>query len=398
MLNGKTIVLGITGGIAAYKSAYLASLLIKDGAHVQVIMTEHAKQFITPTTLEGLTNERCLADTFDRNHEFSTEHIAIAKRADAVIIAPATANTIAKLSHGLADDMLTTTVLACTCPKIVAPAMNSNMYENQITQKNIKTLKDYGIQVVEPEVGRLACGDAGSGKMAEPEVLLQYVRKACAYSQDLKEKKVLVTAGPTKERIDPVRFITNPSTGKMGYSIAQICALRGAEVTLVTGETEIVPPLFVEVVSVITAEQMFEQVVKRSGRMDIIIKAAAVADYKPKVVSEQKVKKTEGDITIEMERTQDILAYLGTHRKKGQFLCGFSMETENMLENSKKKLEKKQVDMIVANNLKEEGAGFGVDTNVITLIKKQEIKEFPLLTKEEAAQKIIDEIIFCVES
>ncbi len=393
MLKGKTIILGVTGGIAAYKSAYLTSLLVKAGAKVQVIMTEHAQEFIKPLTFEALTNTRCLTDTFDRNHEYSTEHVALAKKADAVIIAPATANVIAKLARGLADDMLTTTVLACSCPKIIAPAMNTRMYENPVTRDNIELLKNYGMEVVEPAEGRLACGDTGAGKMPEPDILFQYVLKACAFEKDMEGKKVLVTAGPTQENIDPVRYITNHSTGKMGYSIARICAFRGAQVTLVTGKTSIEPPLFVQVVEVTTARDMYEAVTARSDEMDIIIKSAAVADFRPKTVSDEKIKKAGEELVLEMERTDDILSYLGSHKKEGQYLCGFSMETENMLENSKAKLKKKNVDMIVANNLKVQGAGFGTDTNIVTLITQNSIKELDILTKEEVAVKILDVIL-----
>ncbi|MDO4474358.1 MAG: bifunctional phosphopantothenoylcysteine decarboxylase/phosphopantothenate--cysteine ligase CoaBC [Eubacteriales bacterium] len=392
MLKGKMIVLGVTGGIAAYKSAMLASLLVKSGADVQVIMTEHAKEFISPLTFEALTNRRCLTDTFDRNHEYSTEHVSVAKQADAVIVAPATANVIAKLAHGIADDMLTTTILACKCPKIIAPAMNTGMYENPVTQDNMSLLEKYGMTVVTPATGRLACGDTGKGKMPEPEELLQYVLMACAYEKDMKGKKVLVTAGPTREPIDPVRFITNHSSGKMGYSIAKICALRGAEVTLVTGKTALTPPAFVNVVPITTAKEMFEEVTARSADMDIIIKSAAVADYRPKNVSEQKMKKKDSDLAIEMERTDDILKYLGEHKKEGQFLCGFAMETENLLQNASDKLAKKNADMIVANSLRTKGAGFGTDTNVVTLITKEGMQELDIMTKEEVAKKLLDEI------
>ena len=357
LLKGKTILLGVTGGIAAYKSAYLTSLLVKAGADVQVIMTEHAQEFITPLTFEGLTNQRCHTDTFDRNHEYSTEHISLADRADAVIIAPATANVIAKLAHGIADDMLTTTVLACTCPKIIVPAMNTRMYENAVTQDNLRKLKEYGMEIVEPAEGRLACGDVGKGKMPEPDILYQYVLKACAYKKDMEGLKVLVTAGPTQESLDPVRYLTNHSSGKMGYSIARICALRGADVTLVSGRTSIEPPMFVSIVPVVSAQDMYEAVTQRSSQADIIIKAAAVADYRPASVSNEKIKKSDSDTSLSLERTEDILKFLGSHKREGQFICGFSMETENMLENSKAKLKKKNVDMIVANNLKVEGAG-----------------------------------------
>lgn len=393
MLKGKTVILGVTGGIAAYKSAWLTSLLIKAGADVQVIMTEHAREFIAPLTFEALTNQRCHTDTFDRNHEYSTEHVSLASRADAVIIAPATANVIAKLACGIADDMLTTTVLACDCPKIVVPAMNTRMYENPVTQDNLEKLRKYGMTVVEPAAGRLACGDVGKGKMPEPDVLFQYVLMACAFEKDMAGKKVLVTAGPTQERIDPVRYITNHSTGRMGYSIAKICALRGAEVTLVTGQTALEPPLFVDVVPVVSARDMYEAVVERSGEMDVIIKAAAVADYRPAVTSDEKIKKSDGDMAIAMERTDDILGYLGQHKEPGQFLCGFSMETQNMLENSRAKLRKKNLDMIVANNLKVKGAGFGTDTNVVTIITADMEKELELMSKDEVAARLLDEIL-----
>lgn len=393
MLKGKTVILGVTGGIAAYKSAGLTSLLVKAGADVQVIMTEHAREFIAPLTFEALTNQRCHTDTFDRNHEYSTEHVSLASRADAVIIAPATANVIAKLACGIADDMLTTTVLACDCPKIVVPAMNTRMYENPVTQDNLEKLRKYGVTVVEPAAGRLACGDVGKGKMPEPDVLFQYVLMACAFEKDMAGKKVLVTAGPTQERVDPVRYITNHSTGRMGYSIAKICALRGAEVTLVTGQTALEPPLFVDVVPVVSARDMYEAVVERSGEMDVIIKAAAVADYRPAVTSDEKIKKSDGDMAIDMERTDDILGYLGSCKKPGQFLCGFSMETQNMLENSRAKLRKKNLDMIVANNLKVKGAGFGTDTNVVTIITADMEKELELMSKDEVAARLLDEIL-----
>ena len=393
MLKGKTVILGVTGGIAAYKSAWLTSLLVKAGADVQVIMTEHAREFIAPLTFEALTNQRCHTDTFDRNHEYSTEHVSLASRADAVIIAPATANVIAKLACGIADDMLTTTVLACDCPKIVVPAMNTRMYENPVTQDNLEKLRKYGMTVVEPAAGRLACGDVGKGKMPEPDVLFQYVLMACAFEKDMAGKKVLVTAGPTQERIDPVRYITNHSTGQMGYSIAKICALRGAEVTLVTGQTALEPPLFVDVVPVVSARDMYEAVVERSGEMDVIIKAAAVADYRPAVTSDEKIKKSDEDMAIDMERTDDILGYLGSCKKPGQFLCGFSMETQNMLENSRAKLRKKNLDMIVANNLKVKGAGFGTDTNVVTIITADMEKELELMSKDEVAARLLDEIL-----
>ncbi len=393
ILKGKTVILGVSGGIAAYKSASLASMLIKSGAKVHVIMTEHATNFIHPITFETLTRQKCLTDTFDRNFEFNVEHVELAKAADVIMIAPATANVIAKAAHGIADDMLTTTLLACKCPKIIVPAMNTRMYENPITQDNMSTLKKYGMEVVAPATGYLACGDTGAGKMPEPEILFEHIVRAIAYPKDMEGKKVLVTAGPTQEKIDPVRYISNHSTGKMGYAIARQCMLRGAQVTLVSGKTNLKPPMFVEVVSVISAKDMYEAVIERSDRMDIIIKAAAVADYRPANVSEEKMKKTGGELSIELERTQDILQHLGTHKKEGQFLCGFSMETQNMLENSRKKLEKKNLDMIAANNLKVEGAGFGTDTNIITLITKDMEKELEIMTKAEAADEILDEIM-----
>ena len=393
ILKGKTVIIGVSGGIAAYKSASLASMLIKSGAKVHVIMTEHATNFIHPITFETLTRQKCLTDTFDRNFEFNVEHVELAKAADVIMIAPATANVIAKAAHGIADDMLTTTLLACKCPKIIVPAMNTRMYENPITQDNINTLKKYGMEVVTPATGYLACGDTGAGKMPEPEILFEHIVRAIAYPKDMEGKKVLVTAGPTQEKIDPVRYISNHSTGKMGYAIARQCMLRGAQVTLVSGKTNLKPPMFVEVVSVISAKDMYEAVIERSDRMDIIIKAAAVADYRPANVSEEKMKKTGGELSIELERTQDILQHLGTHKKEGQFLCGFSMETQNMLENSRKKLEKKNLDMIAANNLKVEGAGFGTDTNIITLITKDMEKELEIMTKAAAADEILDEIM-----
>ena len=393
MLKGKKIVLGITGGIAAYKSAALTSLLIKSGADVQVIMTEHAREFIAPLTFEALTNRRCLTDTFDRNHEYSTEHVALAKEADAVLIAPATANVMAKLAHGIADDMLTTTVLACGCPKVIAPAMNTRMYENPATRENMDTLRRHGMTVVEPASGRLACGDVGAGKMPEPEELLQYVLMACACEKDMVGKKVLVTAGPTRELLDPVRYITNHSTGKMGYSIAKLCALRGAQVTLVSGKTSLIPPMFVEVVPVVTAEDMFREVTARSREMDIIIKAAAVADYRPKNVCDEKMKKSDGEMTLELERTKDILGYLGSHKREGQFLCGFAMETQNLLENGKEKLLRKNADMIIANDLRIQGAGFGTDTNVVTIITEDRTQALELMSKEAVAGQILNEIL-----
>ncbi len=394
MLKGKTVLLGVTGSIAAYKIAYLASALKKLSADVHVLMTQNATNFINPITFETLTGNKCLVDTFDRNFEFSVEHVSLAKKADVVLIAPATANVIAKLAHGLADDMLTTTVLACTCKKIISPAMNTRMFENSITQDNLKICEKYGMEVISPASGYLACGDTGAGKMPEPEVLLQYILKEILYKKDLTGKKILVTAGPTREAIDPVRYITNHSTGKMGYAIAKVAAYRGADVTLVTGPAEAEIPMFVHVVKVTSARDMFEAVTSRSGEMDAIIKAAAVADYRPKTVGTEKTKKSDGDMAIELERTDDILKYLGEHKKEGQFLCGFSMETQNMMENSRKKLEKKNLDMIVANNLKVAGAGFGTDTNVVTLITKEKEVQLEIMPKEEVAVHLLDAIFF----
>ena len=393
MLKGKTVLLGITGSIAAYKIAYLASALRKLHADVHVLMTENATNFINPITFETLTGNKCLVDTFDRNFQFQVEHVSIAKKADVVMIAPASANVIGKLANGLADDMLTTTVMACRCQKILSPAMNTAMYENPVVQDNIRKLKNYGYEVITPASGYLACGDTGAGKMPEPETLLEYILKEAAFQKDLAGKKLLVTAGPTQEAIDPVRCLTNHSSGKMGYAIAKMAMLRGAEVTLVSGPTAIEPPLFVKVVPVTSARDMFEAVTGLSDEQDIIIKAAAVADYRPKQVSEDKVKKKDDQASIELERTDDILKYLGQHKKQGQFLCGFSMETRDMLRNSRAKLEKKNLDMVAANNLKVEGAGFQGDTNVLTLITQDEEVSLPLMSKEDAALKILDKIL-----
>lgn len=390
MLQGKTVLLGVTGGIAAYKAAALASALVKQHCQVEVVMTEHATKFVTPLTFEQLTGRRTMVDTFDRNFSHQVEHIALAQRTDLVLIAPATANVCAKLAHGLADDMLTTTVLACKCPKLIAPAMNTNMYENPVTQDNLDILRRYGWEVIAPASGRLACGAVGAGKMPEPEDLLQHVLRQLACPHDLEGKHVLVTAGPTQESLDPVRYLTNHSTGKMGYAIARMAMLRGAQVTLVTGPTAIAPPPFVDVVPVVSAQDMFEAVAAHSPNADMIFKAAAVADYTPIGYSNDKVKKKDGDLSIPLKRTTDILQYLGQHRRPSQVICGFSMETRDMLENSRAKLEKKNVDMICANNLKVAGAGFGTDTNVITLITQDDITELPLMSKEEAASRIID--------
>ena len=390
MLKGKTVLLGVTGGIAAYKAAALASALVKLHATVEVIMTKNATEFITPLTFEELTGHRVMVDTFDRNFQHQVEHISLAQRTDVMIIAPATANVCAKLAHGLADDMLTTTALACRCPKLIAPAMNTNMYDNPVTQDNLTLLRRYGWEVIEPNSGRLACGAVGKGKLPEPEELVQYLLRAIAFQKDLDGKNVLVTAGPTQEGLDPVRFLTNHSSGKMGYAIAKMAMLRGADVTLVSGPTNIAPPPFVNVVKIKSAQDMFEAVAANAPNVDFIFKAAAVADYTPASYADNKMKKKDGDLSIPLKRTQDILKYLGEHRIPGQVICGFSMETENMLENSRAKLTKKNVDMICANNLKQSGAGFGVDTNIITLITKDDVTELPLLSKEEAANAILN--------
>lgn len=393
MLKGKTVVLGVTGGIAAYKIANLASMLVKLHCDVHVIMTQNATNFITPITFETLTNNKCLIDTFDRNFQFHVEHVALAKRADVVMIAPATANVIGKLAHGIADDMLTTTVLACTCKKFVAPAMNTQMYRNPIVQDNMKTLEQYGFELIEPATGFLACRDVGEGKLPDPEVLLQYILRELAFEKDMTGKKVLVTAGPTQESIDPVRYITNHSTGKMGYAIARHCMMRGADVTLVSGPTNLNPPPFVTVIPVVSAKEMFDAVTSQAKDQDIIIKSAAVADYRPATVASEKMKKSDNALALDLEKTEDILKYLGEHKKESPFLCGFSMETENMLDNSRAKLVKKNLDMIVANNLKQTGAGFGTDTNIVTLITKKDEQELPILTKDEVAKAIVDKIL-----
>ena len=392
MLKGKTVVLGVTGSIAAYKIANLASMLSKLHADIQVLMTENATNFINPITFETLTGHKCLIDTFDRNFQYSVEHVSLAKKADVVLVAPASANVIGKIANGIADDMLTTTVMACPCKKIISPAMNTNMYENSIVQENLDKLKRHGYEIIEPAVGLLACKDVGAGKLPSEEVLLEYILKEIRFEKDMAGKKVLVTAGPTMEAIDPVRFISNHSTGKMGYAIARIAMQRGAEVTLVTGPTYLEAPPFVRTIPVTSAQDMFEAVASNAKEQDIIIKSAAVADYTPVSVANEKIKKMDGDSQISLKRTTDILKYLGENRTKEQFLCGFSMETENMLENSKKKLAKKNLDMVVANNLKVEGAGFGVDTNVVTLITKEDVKELPRMTKEEVAIAILDTI------
>ena len=391
MLKGKTVLLGVSSSIAAYKAAALASALVKQHAAVEVVMTENATKFVTPLVFEQLTGRRAMVDTFDRNFSHQVEHISLATRTDLVMIAPATANVAAKLAHGLADDMLTTSVLACKCPKLIAPAMNTNMYENPVTQDNLEILRRYGWEVIEPASGRLACGTTGKGKMPEPEDLMQHILRHLAMPHDLEGKKVLVTAGPTQESLDPVRYLTNHSTGKMGYAIARMAMLRGADVTLVTGPTNIAPPPFVKVVNIKSAQDMFEAVAAHYADMDYIFKAAAVADYTPASYADNKMKKKDGDLSIPLKRTQDILKFLGENRVPGQVICGFSMETENMVENSRAKLVKKNVDMICANNLKQAGAGFGVDTNIITLITADDLVELPLLSKEEAANAIINQ-------
>ena len=388
----KKIVIGITGSIAAYKIASLASALKKLHADVHVLMTENATNFINPITFETLTAHKCLVDTFDRNFNYNIEHVALGEKADVVLVAPASADVIGKMAAGIADDMLTTTILACKCKKIVAPAMNTNMYENPIVQANLKKLKEFGMEVIEPASGMLACRVEGKGKLPSEEVLLEYILREIQFEKDMTGKKVLVTAGATQEAIDPVRYITNHSTGKMGYALAKIAMRRGADVTLITAPTNLPAPLFADVVPVVSAQEMFDAVKERAPQMDIIIKAAAVADYTPVSVSDEKIKKKDGDLSLPMRRTTDILAYLGEHRKPGQFICGFSMETENLVENSKKKLQKKNADLIVANNLRDEGAGFGTDTNVVTLVMEEGIVELPCMSKEEVAEAVLDAI------
>lgn len=393
MLRGKTVILGVSGSIAAYKAANLASLLMKQHASVQVIMTKNGENFINPITFETLTGKKCLTDTFDRNFEFKVEHVSLAKLADVAIVAPATANVIAKLAHGLADDMLTTTLLACTCPKIVAPAMNTRMYENPVTQDNFELLKKYGYTLVEPAVGMLACGDVGRGKFPPEELILEAVIRAAAFPKDLEGKRVLVTAGPTREAIDPVRYITNHSSGKMGYAIARMAMLRGAQVTLVTGPTALTPPPFVEVVPITDAASLFREVTARAPGQDMVIKAAAVADYRPAQVAQEKIKKADDDLKLSLERTEDTLQYLGEHKPKGQLLCGFAMETSRMEERAREKLERKNLDLIVANNVKVEGAGFGTDTNVVTMISREDTRRLELMSKEEVAMRLLDRLL-----
>lgn len=392
LLKDKHIILGVTGSIAAYKIASLASMLKKQQADITVVMTKNATNFINPITFESLTGNKCLVDTFDRNFEFQVEHVALAKQTDVFLVAPASANVIAKAAHGIADDMLTTTLLACQCPKIVAPAMNTRMYQNPVVQDNIRLLEKYGMEVVAPASGYLACGDTGEGKMPEPEVLYEAIVRALS-PKDLTGKKVLVTAGPTQERLDPVRYISNHSTGKMGYAIALSAVRRGADVTLVSGKTNLQAPAGVRLVPVISAADMAKAVKEAASAQDIIVKAAAVADYRPAAVADEKMKKKDGELSIALERTEDILAWLGAHRREGQILCGFSMETEHLLENSRAKLEKKKIDMIVANSLRQEGAGFGADTNVVTLLTKDGAEELPLLSKEEVADRLLDRLL-----
>ena len=396
MLTGKTVLLGVTGGIAAYKIPNLASALVKLHADVRVIMTENACNFITPVTFETLTGHKCVTDTFDRDFEFKVNHVSLAQQADVILVAPATADIIAKLANGIADDMLTTTVLASRAPLLISPAMNTQMLRKQVTQDNLEKLRGYGAQIISAESGFLACGDAGDGRMPEPDELLEYILRACAREKDLTGKKVLVTAGPTQEAIDPVRCITNHSTGKMGIAIAREAACRGADVTLVCGPVSEKVPAYVNRVNVMSAADMYEEVLARFPETDIVVKAAAVADYRPKTVSDQKIKKKDGDLFIELERTQDILGTLGERKREGQYLCGFAMETQNLVENARAKLEKKHLDMIAANNLKVEGAGFGTDTNVLTLITKDAQEELPLISKADAAHEIMNRIAAAV--
>lgn len=393
MLKGKTVAIGVTGSIAAYKMANVTSMLIKQGCDVHVIMTENATKFINPITFETLTNHKCLVETFDRNFQFHVAHVSLGQKADCMLIAPASANVIGKLANGIADDMLTTTAMAATCPKIVAPAMNTHMFFNPIVQDNLKKLEHYGYEVIAPASGRLACGDVGAGKLPDEETLVSYIYRAIAKDKDMAGKKVLVTAGPTREPLDPVRFISNRSTGKMGYAIAKMAMLRGADVTLVSGPVNIPVPPFVNVINVESAQEMFEAVRDAALEQDIIIKSAAVADYRPMTIAEDKIKKADGDMSIPLERTTDIIKYLGENKREGQFICGFSMETKDMVENSTAKLNKKNMDMIVANNVKDEGAGFAVDTNKVVLITKDGMKELPLMSKEDVADHLLTEIM-----
>ena len=393
MLTNKTVLLGVTGGIAAYKMADVASSLVKLGANVHVIMTKNATNFINPITFETLTSHKCIIDTFDRNFDFKVEHISLAKAADVVLIAPATADVIGKIANGIADDMLTTTVMACKCPIMLSPSMNTNMYENPIVMDNMDKLRHYGYQLIEPASGHLACGDSGKGKLPAPTTLVEHIVKEIAFPKDLAGKNILVTAGATQESIDPVRFITNHSTGKMGYAIAKAAAYRGANVTLVSGNATVPAPDFVNFIKVKSAADMFDAVTSNFDKQDIVIKAAAVADYTPVTTADNKIKKSDSDMSIPLKRTQDILKYLGENKKEGQFICGFSMETENMLENSRAKLAKKNADMIIANNLKTDGAGFGTDTNIVTIITKDDCIELEIMSKDEVASIILDNIL-----
>lgn len=393
-MKGKNVVIGVTGGIAAYKTPNLVSMLVKAGYTVDVIMTENAGKFITPNTFEALTGRRCITDTFDRSHSFEIEHISLADKADCFMIAPCTANVIGKIACGIADDMLTTTIMACKCKKIIVPAMNTNMYENPIVRENMDKLARFGYEIVEADEGRLACGAVGKGKMPSPEILFEYIEKECKYEKDMKGLKVLVTAGATQEQIDPVRYITNHSTGKMGYAVAYDAMQRGAEVTLISGKTNLQKLPFVNTIEVLSAKDMFLAVKENFDNADIVVKSAAVADFTPVTTAKEKIKKSDNGMSeIKLKRTEDIIGYLGEHKRKGQFICGFSMETENMLENSRKKLTKKNMDMIVANNLKTQGAGFGTDTNVVTIITEDEEKSLPIMSKKEVAHSILSEIL-----
>lgn len=393
MLKGKTVVLGVTGSIAAYKIAGLASMLVKKNADVHVIMTQNACNFINPITFETLTGNKCLVDTFDRNFQFNVEHVSLAKLADIFLVAPASADIIGKIANGIADDMLTTTIMACKCPKLISPAMNTNMYENPIVQDNLKKLENYGYEIIQPDSGRLACGDTGAGKMPSEEVLMNYILRTIARKKDMSGIKLCVSAGPTREKLDPVRFISNNSTGKMGYAIAKMAMLRGAYVTLVSGNVSLEPVPFVKMTDVTSAQDMYDAVTECAVDSDIIIMAAAVADYRPATVSDQKIKKKDTDMSIALDRTKDILGTLGSSKREGLYLCGFSMETENLLENSRAKLDKKNLDLIVANNVKVEGAGFGTDTNIVTFISREETKELPIMSKEEVADSLLDYIM-----
>lgn len=398
MLKGKTVVLGVTGSIAAYKMANVASALVKEGADVHVVMTKNATNFINPITFETLTNNKCLVDTFDRNFQFHVAHVSLSQKADVFMITPASANIIGKLANGIADDMLSTMALAAACKIIVAPAMNTHMYENRIVQDNIDKLKNYGFQIVEPAAGRLACGDVGAGKLPDEEILLDYIRQEIEFPKDMAGLKVLVTAGPTVESIDPVRYITNHSSGKMGYAVAEIAAKRGADVTLISGPVNIKPPMFADTINIQSANDMYNAVMENLPECDILVKAAAVADYTVPDVSSEKLKKSDDDLSLSLARTKDILKAVGENKKDNQVICGFSMETSNLVENSKKKLVSKKCDMIIANNLKDKGAGFGVDTNKITIITENDVESLDVLTKKQVAKKILDKAVLLLES